>query len=343
MLVTDRRSIAREGADMKLRVHLLHPPDEESVGRLRASLDSDITLTLGPDLPEPAGYHILVAGRPQREHLTASPNLQALIIPWAGVPEETHQLMIEFPQIAVHNLHHNALIVAELAVALLLAAAKWIVPMDRALRSHDWTPRYKPSPTVLLEGRTALVLGYGAIGQRVARLCRGLGMEVVAVRRHAGTPSPDAAAEVSCASPEALHRLLPRANVLIICLPHTPQTSGLIGAEELSLLPAGAILVNVGRGSIVDEAALYHALKDGTLYAAGLDVWYGYPTDEAARSHTPPSAYPFHELDNVVMSPHRAGWCTETQTLRMAHLATLLNAAARGEPMPNRVDIQAGY
>jgi phosphoglycerate dehydrogenase-like enzyme len=328
---------------MKLSVHLLWPRDEESVGRLRADLDSDITLTLGPDLPEPAVYHILVAGRPQRKDLTASPNLQALVIPWAGLPEETRQLMVKFPHIAVHNLHHNAVIVAELAVALLLAAAKWIVPMDRALRSHDWTPRYRPSATVLLAGKTALVLGYGAIGQRVARLCRGLGMEVVAVRRHADAPSLDAAAEVSCASPEELHRLLPRANALIICLPHTPETSGLIGAEELSLLPAGAILVNVGRGSIVDEAALYHALRDGTLYAAGLDVWYSYPADEAARSQTAPSAYPFHELDNVVMSPHRAGWCTETQILRMAHLAALLNAAARGEPMPNRVDIQAGY
>jgi phosphoglycerate dehydrogenase-like enzyme len=313
------------------------------VSRLRADLHSDITLTLGPDLPEPAGYHILVAGRPQRKDLTASPNLQALVVPWAGLPEETRQLLIEFPDLAVHNLHHNAPIVAEFAITLLLAAAKWIVPMDRALRSNDWTPRYQPSPVVLLNGKTALVLGYGAIGQRVARLCRGLGMEVVAVRRHAGAPLNDAAAEVSCAPLEALHRLLPRANALIICLPHTPETSGLIGAQELSLLPAGAILVNVGRGSIVDEAALYHALRDGTLYAAGLDVWYNRPADEAGRSHTPPSAYPFHELDNVVMSPHRAGWCTETQTMRMAHLAALLNAAARGEPMPNKVDVRAGY
>jgi phosphoglycerate dehydrogenase-like enzyme len=103
------------------------------------------------------------------------------------------------------------------------------------------------------------------------------------------------------------------------------------------------VLVNVGRGPIVDEAALYAALRDGTLYAAGLDVWYNYPADEAARAHTPPSDYPFHELDNVVMSPHRAGSSVETEALRMVHLARLLNAAARGEPMPNRVDLEAGY
>ena len=109
------------------------------------------------------------------------------------------------------------------------------------------------------------------------------------------------------------------------------------------MLPPGAELVNVGRGPIVDEAALYNALRNGTLHAAGLDVWYNYPADEAGRSHTLPSAYPFHELENVVMSPHRAGHSSETETLRMGHLMVLLNAAARGEPMPNRLDVRVGY
>lgn len=109
------------------------------------------------------------------------------------------------------------------------------------------------------------------------------------------------------------------------------------------MLPSDAVLVNVGRGSIVDEAALCHALREGMLYAAGLDVWYNYPGDKSARSCTPPSTYPFHELDNVVMSPHRAGGSKETGMQRMSHLAALLNAAARGEEMPNRVNLQAGY
>ena len=324
---------------MKLSVHLLRQPDPAALAHLRAHLDAEIHLTFGPDLPVPADYHILVAGRPQREHLTASPNLCALIIPWAGLPEVTRDLMRDFPHIAVHNLHHNAAPVAEMVVTLMLAAAKLIVPADRALRAHDWTPRYhRPNPTILLEGKTALILGYGAIGQRVAHLCRALGMKVMAIRRRVIAPSSD---EVY--PPDALHTLLPQANVLIICLPQTPETTGMIGEKELALLPPGAVLVNVGRGPIVDEAALYHALREGTLHSAGLDVWYNYPADEAARSHTPPSAYPFHELDNVVMSPHRAGGADETEMLRMMHLAALFNAAARGNEIPNRVDLQAGY
>jgi len=294
---------------VRLSVHLLRSGDETVLNQLRAKLHPDITLSTGSNLPVPAEYDILVAGRPAREHITASPNLHTLIIPWSGVPESTRQLMLEFPQIAVHNLHHNAQPVAELALALLLAAAKFLIPMDRALRSHDWTPRYEPSPALLLAGRKTLILGYGAIGQRVARLCLALGMEVVALRRRSGA---GAGGEIPLATIESLHDLLPQTDALLICLPHTPETRGLIGAQELALLPAHAILVNVGRGSLVDEAALYHALREGRLHAAGLDVWYNYPPDQAARTRTPPSAYPFHQLDNVVMSPHRGGLCRET-------------------------------
>ncbi len=320
---------------MMLSVHLLHLPDPAPLAHLRASLHPDVQLTLGPDLPSPADYDVLVAGRPRREQLAASPNLKALVIPWAGLPPETRELLLDFPHVAIHNLHHNAASAAEMVITLMLAAAKFIVPVDRTFRAHDWTPRYRPNPAVLLEGKTALILGYGAIGQRVARVCRGLGMEVLGIRRG------DTGGEIH--PPDALHDLLPRADVLVVCLPHTPETDGIIGEEELALLPSDAVLVNVGRGPIVDEAALYYALRERTLYAAGLDVWYNYPGDEAARSHTPPSTYPFHELDNVVMSPHRAGGSKETEVQRTSHLAALLNAAARGEEMPNRVDLQAGY
>ena len=322
---------------MSLCVYLLQAPDEKNLAHLRDHLLPGVQLVLGPNLPTPANYQILVSGRPQRKHLSASPRLRALIIPWAGLPAATRELMDGFDHIAVHNLHYNAVPSAEMVLTLFLAAAKRIVPADHSLRAHDWSPRYRPNPSILLEGKTALILGYGAIGQRVGRMCRGLGMKVLGMRRNVAAPSDE------IHPPEALHRLLPRANALLVCLPLTPATSGLIGADELALLPPGAVLVNVGRGPIVDEAALYHALRDGVLYAAGLDVWYSYPPDEAARAHTPPSAYPFHELDNVVMSPHRAGGSIEKGVQRMTHLARMLNAAAWGEPLPNRVDLKAGY
>ncbi len=326
---------------MPLSVHWLQPRPESLLPRLSSQLNPAIELTHGFGLPTPAAYQILIANRPQREHLAASPHLRAVILPGAGLDGALQELMREFPSVAVHNLHHNSAAVAEMAIALMLAAAKFIAPIDRTFRRHDWVLPFSPDPAVMLDGKTALILGYGAVGERVAAICCGFGMRVRAIRRRAGFSAAPGGVELH--PPEALHRLLPEADALLICLPHTPETDGLIGEKELALLPPRAVLVNVGRGPIVDEAALYHALRDGVLYAAGLDVWYNYPPDAAGRSHTPPSSYPFLELDNVVMSPHRAGRATEAQARRVDDLAAMLNAAARGETIPNRVDLDAGY
>jgi phosphoglycerate dehydrogenase-like enzyme len=164
----------------------------------------------------------------------------------------------------------------------------------------------------------------------------------LALRRNVAAPSPTEI-PVTLYALSDLARALPQAEAVVVALPLTPATHGLLGAAELALLPRGALLVNVGRGPIVDEQALYEALRIGALGTAGLDVWYTYPADDAARTHTFPSAYPFHELDNVVLSPHRGGLTQESAQRGMAQLASMLNAAARGEPMPNRVDVRAGY
>jgi phosphoglycerate dehydrogenase-like enzyme len=330
---------------MPLAVHVLNLPYGHSLDELRALLAPEIHLSGGEDVASDCA--ILVAGHPLRAQILASASLRALVIPWAGMPAPTRNLLLEIPQIAVHNLHFNAVPVAEMAITLLLAAAKYIIPSDRALRASDWTPRFRqPDPGVLVHGKTALVLGYGAIGTRVARMCHGLGMRTRAVRRQvAGVGEPPVATDEGTLlyAPAALSHLLPGADFVIVCLPLTPDTDGLLGAHELGLLPSHAILVNVSRAEIVDEAALYHALRDGTVYAAGLDVWYANPGSESASVGVAPSTYPFHELDNVVMSPHRAGHAHEVEQQRLGALADLLNHAARGQPMPNRVDVRAGY
>ena len=248
--------------------------------------------------------------------------------------------MLEFPEVSVHNLHHNAAPTAETGLALLFSAAKFVIPYDNALRANDWRPRYEPNPSMLLQGKTALILGYGAIGQYVGKVLRAMDMLVLGVRRKHQTRSEDIDEVYAL---DALPNLLPQADVLIISLPGTPETEGLIGDAELALLPKGAVLVNVGRGSIVEAGALFNALKTGHLRGAGLDVWYNYPTDPESRAQTQPSDYNFHELENVVMSPHRGGGSEDSEQLRMVHLATLLNTAVRGVPIPNRVDLIAGY
>jgi phosphoglycerate dehydrogenase-like enzyme len=167
-----------------------------------------------------------------------------------------------------------------------------------------------------------------------------MGMRVLATRRNP-EKLVNAPAEVHPSS--NLHRLLPEANILIICLPLTNETRGLIGEDEINLLPDKAIVVNVGRGPVLDQYTLYQALKSGKLHSAGLDVWYNYPPNEASRSNTLPADVPFHELDNIVMSPHRGGGSAEIELRRMAHLADFLNLAAAGKPLPNQVSLEKGY
>ena len=190
----------------------------------------------------------------------------------------------------------------------------------------------------MLVGKTALILGYGHVGQHIGRVCAALGMRVLATRVH---PVEDPVAEVHPS--EALHDLLPKANILFITLPLTDETRGLIGKEEIRLLPQGSVVINVGRGAVLDQHALYNALKDGHLHSAGLDVWYNYPSDEASRVNTPPADVPFHELDNIVMSPHRGGGSAEIEIRRMQHLAHFLNLANAGEALPNQIDLERGY
>lgn len=324
---------------MSLSVHLLQAFDDEFISDLKARLGADIILSSGEQLPAPAEFEILISGRPRREWLTASSKLKALIIPWAGLPESTRKLMNEFPSIDVHNLHHNSVPTAEHALALMFAVARRIVRSDASLRQGDWTPRYDSEEPILLEGKTALVLGFGAIGRRIGSVCRALGMRVIAVRRSSFSESAD---DIEVRTVSELPSLLPRAQVIFIALPLTPETEGLMTARELELLPEGALLINIARGKIVDEAALYDVLRRGRIHA-GLDVWYRYPTSPETRTSTLPSLYPFHELGNVTLSPHLGGDSDETERIRAAGLAAMLNAAATGLPIPNRVNPQNGY
>lgn len=326
---------------MTLIVYFPTLPMPNTLDELRPLLPPTIQVSAGPAAAPPADCDILVAGVVKPEQFAASPHLRAVIVPYAGVSFETQALLREHPGVSLHNLHFNDIPTAEMAVALLLAASKHVVQLDRRLRQGNWQWDDETNPTDMLSGKTAVILGYGAIGRRLAPVCQALGMQVIGVRRH----QPPASTEngVDVCSVRELPDLLPRADVLICLLPHTRETTGLIGATELALLPRHAMVVNVGRGAVIDEAALFFALRDRQIRAAGIDVWYHYPKDDEGRAHTMPSSYPFHELENVVMTPHRAGWLKSFEKLRVRALAELLLAAEAGREMPNRVDKELGY
>ncbi len=318
---------------------MLDNPDETFGSELKNRLDAGIVLTCGESLPKSPDYDILISGVPDRESIESSPNLKRLIIPWAGLPARTRDLMREYPQIAIHNIHHNAVPVAEMAITLMLALAKELIPTDSALRKNDWSLRYQSNIIIQLAGKKALIVGYGSVGKEIATRCRAFDMTVTAIRSSGAGEEADG---VSVYAPSDMERLLPAAEVLFLSVPLTDQTKGMIGEKQLALLPDGAIIINLSRGRIIDEQALYESLKSGKI-KAGLDVWYNYPQDTSSRTNTSPSEYPFHDLPNVAMTPHLAGHSDRIEIYRATEIAGLLNLAAKGESLPNLVDLQRGY
>eukprot|EP00933_Yihiella_yeosuensis_P017355 TRINITY_DN14512_c2_g1_i1.p1 TRINITY_DN14512_c2_g1~~TRINITY_DN14512_c2_g1_i1.p1 ORF type:complete len:386 (+),score=43.80 TRINITY_DN14512_c2_g1_i1:68-1225(+) len=328
----------------------------EVVPTFSAMLDEGVCLTSG--VKPPSDAEILIGGFPTEDQLkTCSDSLKSIIVPFAGMPSTTGNLVERLGldgRVTVHNVHHNAVSTAEMAVSLCLCAAKQILPVDQRLRQGDWSPRGVPAvsvpdpwPQVTLHKKVALVLGYGYIGKRVAAVLSALGMKVHALRASCSRQYLDG--EILVHPAADLEKLLGEVTVLIICLPGTSQTDGLIGKKQLDMLPNGAVLVNVGRGQIVDEDALYETLSAGDrLFAVGLDCWYNYPSTVEERTHTPVSKkYNFEQFSNVVMSPHRAGAVgnPETEMSRLACIAELVNRAVSHGPwkMANRVSLEKGY
>lgn len=324
---------------MELKVHLLQEYEELFVDNLKNLVNAGVRITCGKDLPDPPDYDILISGVPDRKNIESSPRLKRLIIPWAGLPQKTRLLMRDYSNISVHNIHHNAVPVAEMAVLMMLALAKNLISIDASFRSHDWSMRYENIDSQSLAGKTALILGYGAIGKEIASRCRTFDMEVTAINNRTIKESDG---DVSVYPVSQLNALLRAADILFLSLPLTKKTKGILDADNLSLLPNGAMVINVSRGQIINEQALYKILKSRRI-KAGLDVWYNYPDTVESRRNTPPSKYPFHELPNVVMTPHLAEHSSRIEVLRARDIARLLNLALEGKEIPNKVDLRRGY
>jgi len=211
---------------------------------------------------------------------------------------------------------------ADLAFALLLAAARRVAEADRWVREGRWQPESVWEPDLFLgrdvSGATLGIVGMGAIGQAVARRARGFGMRVLAWSR-ARRAVPDA-------EWTSLEDLLARADFVSIHVARSAQTRGLLDGRALARMKAGAVLINTARGGIVDEAALAEALRSGRLAAAGLDVFEREPLEPGS---------PLLALPNVVLTPH-VGSASAATRARMAELAVRnLLAALAGERMPH--------
>jgi phosphoglycerate dehydrogenase-like enzyme len=305
-----------------VRAHLEIPcdvivDDERGIVSRLADVDVLVTMAFTPEM----------AAASRRLKLVQVPGAGLDRIQRAALPAGTH----------LANAYGHDVGIAEYVIGAMLTLTRSFGRLDASLRrgvwESQWEPTIPPPPAwPELAGKTLGILGYGRIGQALARRARAFDMAVWATRQNPARSDRDGLAFIG--GPEALDEVLRRADYLAVTLSLTEATRGLLGERELGLLTASAMLVNVARADILDEGALYRALAERTIAGAALDVWYRYPT---GAGPTPPSRYPFHELPNVLMTPHVSGWTEGMLAARAKVIAENIHRTTRGEPPLNLI------
>jgi phosphoglycerate dehydrogenase-like enzyme len=192
---------------------------------------------------------------------------------------------------------------------------------------------WKPITGATLNGRTLGIIGYGAIGSAAAERARPFGMKIAVLRRHPSRSAADALVDKSY-GPAQLHDLMAASDYLLLAAPLTPATRGLVGAAELAAMKPSAVVINVGRGPVIDEAALIGALESNRIRGAALDVFNTEPL---------PAGHPFWTLPNVLLSPHTADRVDGFLDPALDCFLDNMERFRTGEPLRNLVDKHAGY
>ena len=225
--------------------------------------------------------------------------------------------------------HENA--IAEYVITALLMRHVPLARADQDLRQQRWT-YWAGRPSALrteLGAQTLGLLGFGHIAQTVAQRAKAMGMRVhVANRSPLQHPMVDRSWTL-----DGLQDFMASADAVVVSLPLTDSTRSLVNREALNAMRANAVLINVGRGPVVDEQALYEVLKARQIGGAVIDTWYQYPTPTQAECA--PSQYDFASLDNVLMTPHMSGWTQGTVRRRQETLADNITRLSQGRALIN--------
>ena len=259
----------------------------------------------------------------------AAPNLKWLQVLTAGLDELIAQGILERDFTITTMSGVGAVPIAEYCMGVMVMLQKDLHEAMRDQVEHRWNFHFAGE----LKGRTCGIVGLGAIGRELVRRARAFGMRVVATRRSAQAGDSDPDVDVLLPSSE-LPRLLAESDYIVICVPLTAETDGMIGAQEFALMKPEAAIVNIARASVIDEAALLEALSAERIAGAALDVHDPEPLPEDS---------PFWDLPNAIVTPHRSGSIDGYFDRAAEFFAENLQRYARGEPLANMVGRERGY
>jgi len=236
---------------------------------------------------------------------------------------------------AVCNAFGHETAIAEYVIMTWLALRHGLFQISGEFRERgSWRTSWVESgaPHGEVRGSTLGIVGYGRVGREVARRAVPFGARILAANRSPREADPGVERIFPLAE---LDRMLPECDTLAICTALGPETTGLIDERRLRLMKPTAFLINIARGQVIEEDPLYAALRDGRLGGAALDVWWQYPT--AAEPQRRGSGHPFHELPNVIVTPHNSGWTQGMVRRRWDEIADNIRRFARGEKLINVV------
>jgi phosphoglycerate dehydrogenase-like enzyme len=266
----------------------------------------------------------------QREVFRMCPNVQWVHSRSAGLDGLLFPELVESPVRLTNGRGVYSESLGEFVVGAILYFAKDL----RRMVCNQAAGAWEPFDIVEVSGQTVGIVGYGDIGRAVATRVHALGMRVLAVKRH-GPPAreTDPFAE-RIYGPEGRIEMISRSDYVVAAAPLTPETAGMIGERELAAMKPDAVLINVGRGPVIDEAALVKALSERRIKGAALDVFDIEPL---------PQGHPFYKLENVLLSPHCADHTPDWMDRAMQFFLAQFERFRKGEPLRNVVDKKLGY
>lgn len=284
---------------------------------------------------------IIASGRVPGEYIRKASKLRMIQAFGAGIDKVDLDAVRERGDIIVCNSHINSAEVAEYAISLLFAVAKSLIPSDRELRTGNWIHRWGgPVPNIEIRGKKVLIIGLGHIGADIAKRLKSFDVTINAATFSGTSRNADLVDQV--VRIEEVRFQVEDSDFIILSLPLTDESKGLVDREFLSWMKPTSILVNISRGQIVDELALYEALKEKRIHGAGIDVWWRYPTKWRGMT-IPPADVPFHELDNIIISPHRAAYSENIGQDLYQFAGENILRFIRGETPLSMIDIERGY
>lgn len=281
----------------------------------------------------------IVGWRPKVEWLNSANELALFINPGAGVQHlmKDHKAVLQRKQITLLNNHGHAHLNAQHAMALLLSMCNQTITHHNYMANGQWRTGDKQAASISLTQKNVGFLGYGHMNKLLHEMIKPFGSHFAALRRSEHKNLND----LQFYKSNQLNDFLKWTDVLMVAVPHTNETNNLIGKKELKLLGREAVLVNMSRGAVLNEEALFHALRSKTIKRAAIDVWYNYKP-EALDGKKYPFNFDFHKLDNAVLSPHRGG-SPDTDLVRWNDVIENLRNFANNQPYFNVVNLEAGY